>query len=198
MWIFVGLGNPGKQYRFTRHNAGWMAVEEYAKRKNLPWYGRDSFVYAMGDDFVLVKPVTYMNLSGKAVRQAFSLWGEEREKLVVLHDDIDLPLGKIKLKLGGGTGGHRGLESVMEEMGTSVFGRIRIGINIGFKPANLANFVLQEFSEEERETLLCSLDRACEAMDLLREVGWEKAMNEINGLTPCSFQKEGAKNQKEV
>jgi len=198
VWIFVGLGNPGKQYRLTRHNAGWMAVEEYAKRRELPWYGRDSFVYAMGDDFVLIKPITYMNLSGKAVRQAFSLWGEEREKLVVLHDDIDLPLGKVKLKLGGGTGGHRGLESVMEELGSSAFGRIRIGINIGFKPANLASFVLQEFTGDERETLLCSLGRACEAMDLLRKAGWEKAMNEINGLAPCSFHGEGAKNQKEV
>ncbi len=193
MWIFVGLGNPGRQYRFTRHNAGWMAVEEYARKKGLRWLGRDSFVYAQGDDFVLVKPVTYMNLSGKAVKQAFSLWGEDREKLVVIHDDIDLPLGSVKLKLGGGTGGHRGLESVMEAMGTSVFGRIRIGINIGFKPAKLADFVLQEFGEEEREPLLCALERTSTAMDVLMEKGWERAMNEINGLTPCSFQEKGAK-----
>ncbi len=198
MWIFVGLGNPGRAYRRTRHNAGWLTVELFSEKKGLSWFGRDSFVYAMGGDFVLIKPVTFMNLSGKAVRQAFHLWGTDREKLVVLHDDIDLPLGKIKLKLGGGTGGHRGLESVMEEMGTSLFGRLRMGINIGFKPANLANFVLQEFSDQEMETFLCSAERACQAMELLMEKGWEKAMNEINGMAPCSFQDEGAKNRKEV
>ncbi len=198
MWIFVGLGNPGKRYRRTRHNAGWLVVEIFAEKKGLSWFGRDSFVYAEGEDFVLIKPVTYMNLSGKAVRQAYALWGSEREKLVVLHDDIDLPLGKVKLKLGGGTGGHRGLESVMEEMGTSVFGRLRLGINTGFKPANLADFVLQEFSHQEMDTFLCAADRACSAMESLMEKGWEKAMNEINGMAPCSFQMEGAKNQKEV
>ena len=192
----MGLGNPGVAFKNTRHNIGWKAVEVFAKRKNLDWEGRNSLVYALGDKFVLVKPITFMNLSGKAVRQAMEMWGQDPEKLIILHDDIDLPLGKVKIKFGGGTAGHRGLESVIYEIGTSQFGRIRMGINIGYKPAKLADFVLQEFSEEEMKIVECSIDRACEAMELIMEEGFEKAMSIINGEKPCSFQQEGAEKPK--
>ena len=192
MWIFVGLGNPGKAYRNTRHNLGWLTVEAFAKKNNLDWEGMDSLLYARGEEFVLIRPVTFMNLSGKAVKQAVKAWGDSMEKLVVLHDDIDLPLGRVKIKFGGGTAGHRGLESVVMELGTHQFGRIRMGINIGYKPANLADFVLQEFTEQEMERKDCAIERACEAIDLIMIQGFDEAMNKINGENPCSFPRGGA------
>ncbi len=183
----MGLGNPGGKYRNTRHNIGWKAVEAFAVKENLDWEGENSLIYALGEEYVLVRPVTFMNMSGKAVREAFKNWGKEREDIVVLHDDIDLSLGRVKIKFGGGTGGHRGLESVIYELGTSQFGRVKMGINIGFKPASLSDFVLQDFTEAELEKVKCSVERAGKAIDLIMKKGWQKAMNMINGEDPCSF-----------
>ncbi len=191
MWLFVGLGNPGRQYKRNRHNFGFMVVERMAEKEELCWKGWDSFVYAYTHEYVLVKPVTFMNLSGKAVREAMRYWRCGLEDLVVIYDDIDLPLGTIRLRRKGGSGGHKGLASVISYLGSEEFGRMRLGIARGEKPQDLASYVLSDFDEEEWETVELVIERAIDGLHLLMEQGWDRAMNEINSKSLLPSQEGG-------
>lgn len=138
MYLIIGLGNPGKKFQNTRHNIGFRVVDELPKRK----------------DFIIIKPRTFMNQSGKAVKALVKFYKIKLENLWVVHDDIDLPLGKIRISRGRGSAGHKGVESIIRELGTKEFWRVRIGVcpRAG-KPKNVEKFVLQKFTKEEEKIL---------------------------------------------
>jgi len=140
MILIVGLGNPGKKYEKTRHNVGFRVVDELAKQKTR--------------EFIIAKPQTFMNNSGKAIKALLNFYKTEPENLWVIHDDIDLPLGKFKISKARGSAGHKGVESIIKELKTKDFWRIRIGIcpKTG-KPKQVEKLVLQNFTKEEEKTL---------------------------------------------
>ncbi|MCE5287090.1 MAG: aminoacyl-tRNA hydrolase [Pelosinus sp.] len=185
MKIIVGLGNPGQEYSATRHNVGFMAIEELAMRWNIEtWRSRDEALVAEyrggAEPVLLVKPQTYMNLSGTAVGALARWYKVKAEDIIVLFDDMDLPAGKLRLRMKGGSGGHRGIESLLVHLGQDSFSRIRIGI--GRPPAGweVPNFVLSRFTEEEAPIMVETIRRAAEAAEGIVELGINKAMNHFN------------------
>ena len=183
MRIVVGLGNPGARYQGTRHNIGFEVVDELARRYGGGW--RDKFkalvgeVALAGDKVLLVKPQTFMNLSGETVQPAAQFFGVEPEGVVVVHDELDLPLGRLKVKVGGGHAGHNGLRSMVAELGSRDFVRLRVGIG---RPAkgSPSNYVLSDFGADEIPWLPDLLDRAADAVELALREGPQKAMNTVN------------------
>lgn len=186
--IFAGLGNPGARYQNTRHNIGFWVIDLIAERWGRPDF-RDKFraEYAVGEaplggKHVLLKPQTFMNLSGESVQPALVFFKLEPSELIVIHDELDLPLGRLQLKVGGGSGGHNGLKSVTMRLGTPDYLRLRVGI--GRPPrdfsGDVADFVLQAFAPSELEVAQKSAERAAEALELVLSRGLEPAMNEIN------------------
>ena len=184
-FVVIGLGNPGKKYERTRHNAGFMALDEVALRagveisqqKHQALIGRgrlDSY------EAVLVKPQTYMNESGRAVAAVLRETYCSPSDLVVLHDELDLPLGVIRVKNGGGHGGHNGLRSIIEQIGTPDFARVRIGIGRPAPGMGAADFVLSPFSAEERSPAAEAIARAAEAVAAILSQGTAAAMNLFN------------------
>ena len=190
MVLIVGLGNPGEKYKNTRHNVGFRAVDEIAANFQFPIFKFQSIFNAKiskgtfkDKDIILVKPQTFMNLSGKAVKKIIRNWKLEIRNLIVIHDDLDLPLGKIKIVKNRGTAGHKGVESIIKELGTKNFVRFRIGIKP--KPYTLTsktldNFVLQKFNKDEEEILKEVIKKAVEAIETIIKEGIEKAMNLFN------------------
>jgi len=190
MVLIVGLGNPGEKYKNTRHNVGFRAVDEIAANFQFPIFNFQSIFNAKiskgtfkDKDIILVKPQTFMNLSGKAVKKIIRNWKLEIRNLIVIHDDLDLPLGKIKIVKNRGTAGHKGVESIIKELGTKNFVRFRIGIKP--KPYTLTsktldNFVLQKFNKDEEEILKEVIKKAVEAIETIIKEGIEKAMNLFN------------------
>ncbi len=153
----VGLGNPGIRYDRSYHNVGFMAVDLLAQELNFPEFSRKkNFDISKRGDFTLVKPITFMNLSGIAVKNALV----KDSSLIVVHDDIDIPLGEIKISQSRGAAGHRGVTSVIRELGTKDFTRVRIGIRPEKKPSALDLFVLRKPTKEEEPLLLQGIDRA--------------------------------------
>jgi len=186
--LLVGLGNPGKEYENTPHNAGFMALDEFAQKNNFPEFMLNKKSNSLtsesiieGQKVVLAKPQTFMNNSGPAVRILTKNYKLKTTNLVVIHDDIDLPFGQMKISVGSGSGGHKGVESIIKELGTQDFGRIRIGIQpADGKPEYVEEFVLQQFSQAERAALEQTMGNACSALDSILREGIEKAMNEYN------------------
>ena len=150
--LIVGLGNPGKKYKNTRHNVGFQVVDKFAKENDFPEFKlskRYNSLISEKENIVLVKPQTFMNESGKAVKAL--LKNTMKTVLVVIHDDIDLPLGKIRISKNRGAAGHKGVESIIKEIGTKDFTRFRIGIQSKTeKPKNVEKYVLQKFGKEEK------------------------------------------------
>ena len=150
MIIIVGLGNPGRKYRNTRHNIGFQVVDEFARENKFPEFKlskKFNSLISEKNNIVLAKPQTFMNESGKAVKK---MTGE----LIVVHDDIDLPLGKVRISKARGAAGHKGVESIIKEIGTKDFTRFRIGISPKTgKPKNVEKFVLQKFTKQEKEII---------------------------------------------
>ena len=161
MTIIVGLGNPGKKYKDTRHNVGFQIIDEFAEKNNFPEFKFSKKFNALiseKDNMLLAKPQTFMNESGKAVKKLTETRSLQLQRpgLCVIHDDIDLPLGKIRIAKNRGSAGHKGVESVIKEFGTKDFIRFRIGIQPRFqrgKPKNVEKFVLQRFIEEEKKVI---------------------------------------------
>ncbi len=156
--IVIGLGNPGSKYENTRHNAGFTALDLFAKENGFPLFSAPKKLRSEisegslnGQKIVLVKPMTFMNLSGIAVKEAIMKYGLKNYRLIVVHDDIDIPLGKTKVSKNRGPGGHNGVLSIIKEMGTKDFTRIRIGILPEKKPFLVNVFVLRKPPEEQRE-----------------------------------------------
>ena len=167
MFIIFGLGNPGKKYKKTRHNVGALAVEEL-----------DS---STKEKVILQKPDSFMNLSGRTVKKLLKSRKLKNQNLVVVHDDIDLPVGQIRIAKNRGSAGHKGVESIIRELGTKNFIRFRIGIKPeSGKPKNPEKFVLQNFSKKEEETVKKVIKKTAEAIELFLKKGLEKAMNEFN------------------
>jgi len=183
MHLVVGLGNPGKKYSGNRHNVGFMAVDKLADERRLPeWREKFSAVYSRGDELMVLKPMTFMNVSGDSVQPAAAFVKVEPAQIVVLHDELDLPWGDVRLKLGGGHAGHNGLRSIIGRLGTPDFVRVRIGIGrppAGFR-GEVADFVLQDFDSAERAELPDVLARAVSAVNAVLEKGFAAAQNTVN------------------
>ena len=196
MKLIVGLGNPGGQYEDTRHNIGYMVVDKLAReigRDTLAWQQdtkRQALVAKVGD-VVLIKPVTFMNHSGIAVFQVANLYKINPEDVWVIHDDIDLPLGKIRIRKGGGTAGHNGVESILKHLGTDVFLRIRLGVGRGredikkgtdqnLRHRAVIDFVLSRFKQSEAGSLRKLIKYGVEAVRIALTDGLDKAINRFN------------------
>ena len=184
MKIIVGLGNPGQEYCASRHNIGFLAVDKLAERWGVAsWRERYNALVAeyRGDETVLlVKPQTYMNLSGRAVVPLAAFYKVPYEDIIVIYDDLDLPTGRLRLRLKGGSGGHRGIESLLYESGKDEFTRIRIGIGRPPQGWETANYVLGRFSQEEVPVIELAIAKAADAVECVVKEGFAKAMNKFN------------------
>ena len=184
MKIIVGLGNPGIPYRMTRHNIGFQVVDRLAKLSHIPIRTkRFKSLYGTGwIDFqhvVLAKPMTFMNRSGEAVKKTADFFHVEKEDLVVVHDDLDLPFGRIRFKKKGGDGGHQGVRSIIESMGGNDFLRLKVGVGrppLGMDPAE---YVLEAFDKVEQSHLDQVVSQAAESLRVMLLEGLEKAMNQF-------------------
>lgn len=184
MKIVVGLGNPGDRYAQTRHNIGWMVVDRVADRAGWSGRGRTRDASAVvsgrfhGLDLVLAKPQTFMNESGLAVRRVLAREHAPLDELLVVADDFALPFGKLRFREGGGPGGHNGLGSIIEELGTEKFSRLRVGI--GEPERDAVDHVLSRFQPAERQRLDELLDAAADAVETWAREGTSKAANHHN------------------
>jgi PTH1 family peptidyl-tRNA hydrolase len=180
MIIIIGLGNPGEQYKSTRHNIGFMAVDAFAEKNNFPEFKLQKKVNALvseKENIILSKPQTFMNESGKAVKKIIE--NAKVSDLIVIHDDIDLPLGKIKIIKERGSAGHKGVESIIKNIGNENLIRIRIGIGSENKTKAM-KIVLKNFSKEEQTIVNETIGKVIDALDLFIKEGLDKAMNEFN------------------
>lgn len=186
-WLIVGLGNPGKQYEKTRHNAGFRAMDILAEKLGVR-LDRAKFSALTGQGtyrgmkLILLKPQTFMNLSGQAVREAARFYKVPPEHVIVLFDDISLAPGRLRIRGNGSAGGHNGIKSIIAELGSQDFPRVKIGV--GAKPHpdyDLADWVLSTFSSSEEKDLGPALERAAEAALMICEKGVPEAMNRFNG-----------------
>jgi PTH1 family peptidyl-tRNA hydrolase len=187
VWVFAGLGNIGREYAGTRHNVGFEAVDlvERQLERSTGWKaGKGEYYFAKGwrgsEEILLVKPTTYMNLSGRAVRDALQFYKVPVSNVVVIADDLALPLGALRLRLGGSDGGHNGLSSVIYELGTEDFARLRCGIGSNFHRGDQVNFVLSRFKPDEIEMAEQMIDRASDACFEIVNSGISRAMNSVN------------------
>ena len=183
-FLIVGLGNPGPEYADTRHNIGFQVLDELARAGEVRFaparYGDHAVLKHKGRTFVLIKPATFMNLSGKAVRY----WMEEEnipiDRLLVVTDDLALPFGSIRLRAKGGAGGHNGLASIIQYLGSEEFPRLRFGIGSDFSRGRQSDYVLGAWTAEERETLNERIDLASKAIVQFGLLGLAQAMNNFN------------------
>ncbi len=181
MKVLVGLGNPGPEYVFTRHNVGFMLADMIKERKGCsPWKGERLYLYSRCPDFSIVKPTTFMNLSGQAFPYFMRELGASIEDIIVAYDDIWLPLGRIRIRKSGSDGGHNGVKSIIEALGREDFARIRIGIGPKLQGMRLAEYVLSEFSDDELKILYDVLSMASEAFEVIIKDGIDKAMSLFN------------------
>jgi PTH1 family peptidyl-tRNA hydrolase len=182
--IVIGLGNPGEQYAQTRHNIGWMVLDRLADRAGWSGRGRTKDASAVvggrfkGLDVLLVKPLTFMNDSGIAVRKVLGREHAPLNEMLVVVDDFSLPFGKLRFREGGGPGGHNGLRSIIGELGSEAFSRLRVGI--GEPGRGFADHVLSKFAPEERLRLDELLDAAADAVEAWAREGTNKAANRFN------------------
>jgi PTH1 family peptidyl-tRNA hydrolase len=184
--IVVGLGNPGSQYEKTRHNVGWMVLDRLADRAGWSGRGRNRDAAAIvqgrfnGLDLVLVKPLTFMNESGLAVRKILARERAPLNEMLVVVDDFALPFGKLRFREGGSAGGHNGLRSIVEELGTEKFSRLRVGI--GQPDADAIDHVLSQFTRGEKVRLSELLDASADAVETWAREGVNKAANHFNAF----------------
>lgn len=184
MKILVGLGNPGIPYQMTRHNIGFQVIDSLAKINHIPLRTkRFKSLYGIGwiesQQVILAKPMTFMNRSGEAVRKAADFFHLGMEDLIVVHDDLDLPFGRLRFKLRGGDGGHQGVRSIIESMGGNHFLRLKIGIGRPPQGMDPADYVLGVFDHVEQSLLDSILSRAGESLRVMLLEGLKKAMNQF-------------------
>ena len=189
-WLIVGLGNPGKQYERTRHNCGFRAIDLLAenlgckidKGKFQGLYGQTT---VNGKKLFLLKPQTYMNLSGRSILQLSAYYSIPPQRIIVLFDDISLEPGRLRIRSDGSAGGHNGIKSIIQELGSQDFPRVKIGV--GAKPhpeQDLADWVLSTFSASEEKALNAALEQAADAAVYVMEYGVPEAANRFNGFKP--------------
>jgi PTH1 family peptidyl-tRNA hydrolase len=185
MKVIAGLGNPGDRYLFTRHNLGFMVTDRLALTHNLA-FRRKKFdaLFAEGTmsgvPIILLKPQTFMNLSGTAIGPLMRFLKTDPGDLIVVHDDLDLPFGILRIKDGGGDGGHKGLQSIIEALGTDAFLRLRCGIGKPAAKELVEAYVLEPFGKKEIDELPPLLERACSALMEILTAGAQSAMNKFN------------------
>jgi peptidyl-tRNA hydrolase, PTH1 family len=183
--LIVGLGNPGLEYSATRHNLGFLCLDRLATKHRLRFTGkRGKSILARGTiaghDVALAKPQTYMNLSGESVRDLLRIYKMPTSALLVVYDDVDLPTGTVRIRERGGPGTHNGMRSIVDEIGTTDFARLRIGVGMPTNGQNLADYVLGLPPPDERVVLDEALDRGVEAIETVARRGIGAAMNQFN------------------
>ena len=187
-WLIVGLGNPGKQYEHTRHNCGFRAIDilgeklgcKIDKSKFQGLYGQAQY---NGIKLFLLKPLTYMNLSGKSLLQLSAYFSIPPQRIIVIYDDISLPLGKLRIRADGSAGGHNGIKSIISELGSQDFPRVKIGVGAKAHPdQDLADWVLSSFTKDEDKILQTALERSADAALTIIQKGTPAAANAFNGL----------------
>ena len=185
MYLIVGLGNPESEYAHTRHNMGFDTINELAKNNNIN-ITKTKFkaLYETGiiqnEKVILLKPQTYMNLSGEAIKEARDFYSVKPEEIIVIYDDIDIEKGKIKLRKKGGPGSHNGMKSVVQELNTTDFIRIRVGIGQPEFKSDMINYVIGKVPEEEQKILQQGTKKAAEAIEEILKNGIDIAMNKFN------------------
>ena len=183
-YLIVGLGNIGVEYANTRHNIGFMVLDAWAQASNIVFesgrYGSTTTVSFKGRKFTLLKPSTYMNLSGKAVRYWMNELKIQPENLLVISDDLNIPFGTLRLRKNGSAGGHNGLTNINELIGTQEYPRIRVGIGNEFGRGQQIGYVLGEFSDEEKKEIPHICKRAIDGVKAWATVGADRAMNVVN------------------
>lgn len=192
-FLFVGLGNPGDTYDKTRHNIGFVMLDEFARRHNASvnkskMQGRFCAFRCHGSPVMLLQPQTYMNRSGECVRRFVDYYKVETENILILHDDIDLPFGRIKAVAGGGAGGHNGIKSIINHLGTNKLPRLKIGVGRpsaanGNENQPVDKYVLSKFTVTEQQELDEQADLVERAIEVFIRQGISACMNAINGLT---------------
>lgn len=185
MFLIVGLGNPGSQYEDTRHNIGFKVVDNIAKEYNIE-INRQKFKGVCGEGFIngekviLLKPTTYMNLSGESIREVVDFYKLSNDNVLVIYDDISLDVGRLRIREKGSAGGHNGIKSIIAHLGTDIFPRIKVGV--GQPNVDLVNYVLGKFTKEEMEVLNESIDASTKAAKEIISNDVKTAMNIYNGF----------------
>jgi peptidyl-tRNA hydrolase, PTH1 family len=183
-FLIIGLGNPGAEYRNTRHNIGFMVLDRLAEKNNLTFatdrLGDTVTLRHKGKQLILLKPSTYMNLSGKAVRYHMQKHGIEQPAVLVITDDLALPFGKVRIRAKGSGGGHNGLGNIQEILGNENYARLRFGVGSEFNKGAQVDYVLSDFRPEEKEALPALLDKMGEAIIGFSTIGLERTMNIYN------------------
>ncbi|OLS34171.1 aminoacyl-tRNA hydrolase [Bacillus sp. MRMR6] len=185
MKLIVGLGNPGKQYENTRHNIGFDVIEELARKFSIPlnhskFKGLYGIGFYNGEKVVLLKPLTYMNLSGESIRAVIDFYQIDVCDIVVIYDDLDLPVGKIRLRQKGSAGGHNGIKSTIQHLGTQEFNRIRIGVDRPKTGMKVTDYVLGHFHEEEKGLTMEAVKKSADACEAWLDKPFLQVMNEYN------------------
>ena len=185
-WLVAGLGNPGDQYEHTRHNAGFQVIDALSQRGGFPvrrlkFHALTQTALIGGQGVLVMKPLTYMNLSGQAVGEAARFYKLPPHQVLIISDDVDLPLGKLRIRKGGSAGGHNGLKRVIQHLGTDQFPRLKVGV--GRKPPpdyDMADWVLGQFQGADRTAMDQAADQAAQAVECLLAQGIDRAMNRFN------------------
>ncbi|ANP79383.1 aminoacyl-tRNA hydrolase [Bacillus sp. B25(2016b)] len=185
MKLIVGLGNPGREYELTRHNIGFMAIDELAKRWNISlneqkFKGVFGAGFVNGEKVILLKPLTYMNLSGESIRLLMDYYKIDVEDFVVMYDDLDIPVGKLRLRMKGSAGGHNGVKSTISHLGTQEFQRIRMGIDRPKNGMKVVDYVLGRFTSEEIPDVNHSIEKAADACEEWLNKPFLQIMNTFN------------------
>ena len=185
MFLIVGLGNPGKEYENTRHNIGFEVIDYIANKYNIE-LNRVKFKGIYGEGFIankkviLLKPTTYMNLSGESIREVINFYKLTEEDIIVLYDDVSLEVGRLRIREKGSAGGHNGIKSIIANLSTDVFSRIKIGV--GQPKGDLVSHVLGKFSKDEQEVLKESMEASANAVEIIIKENAKEAMNKLNGF----------------
>ena len=185
-WLVVGLGNPGPKYEWTRHNMGFLVIDELAEREKIPvqklkYRALTNTALIGGRSVLLMKPTTYMNLSGEAVGEAARFYKIPPQRVLVISDDVALPQGKLRIRRSGSAGGHNGLKNIISHLGSDQFPRIKVGV--GGKPHpdhDMADWVLGKFTGQDKKVMEEAVSRAADAVTLLLEQGPDQAMAKFN------------------
>jgi PTH1 family peptidyl-tRNA hydrolase len=185
MKLIVGLGNPGPQYETTRHNIGWLVVDAFAKkfRIDVTTHEKNALTgtgRVAGGSVMVAKPLTYMNLSGEAVKLLVNAYLESTDDLIVVYDDIDLPVGKLRIRPNGSSGTHNGMRSIVSSLATERFPRLRFGVRGENYNERLRDYVLDDFGAEEQAVVSRGIERAVDALLLFARGDLRRAMNEFN------------------
>ncbi len=184
MQFLVGLGNPGRKYSVTKHNFGFWVLDRFAENRSLTFQaGKGDYLLAKKDDLLCMKPTSFMNNSGVPLFEAMQFFKAQPEDILVIYDDLDLPLGSLRFRKGGGSGGHKGIESIIYQLRSEDFNRLRIGIATEDEMRPAEKYVLTPFGNEQKEIVNEMIEKACEGIEYFLSHEIKKTMNKFNEKT---------------